>query len=121
VSAHLGARSGAARGEKTHERKRRNPEDEPKAHPSNELSPRSPIRHNFVTLLSVVASEPITTLSPRTMSQLFSLNRKRAHSHRAVRTYVLEQRLGIPYEVERTVCAECRQVLQERPLKRAAA
>jgi NMD protein affecting ribosome stability and mRNA decay len=55
------------------------------------------------------------------MSQLFSLNRKRAHSHRAVRTYVLEQRLGIPYEVERTVCAECRQVLQERPLKRAAA
>jgi hypothetical protein len=55
------------------------------------------------------------------MSQLFPLHRKRAHSHRAVRTYVLDQRLGIPYEVERTVCAECRQVLEERPLKRAAA
>jgi hypothetical protein len=55
------------------------------------------------------------------MSQLFPLHRKRAHSHRAVRTYVLGQRLGIPYEVERTVCAECRQVLDERPLKRAAA
>jgi hypothetical protein len=55
------------------------------------------------------------------MSQLFHLNRKRAHAHRAVRTYVLGQRLGIPYEVERVVCADCRQVLEERPLKRAAA
>ena len=80
-----------------------------------------PIRHNFVTLFSVVASEGLATLSPRTMSQLFPLHRKRAHSHRAVRTYVLGQRLGIPYEVERTVCADCRQVLEERPLKRAAA
>jgi hypothetical protein len=88
---------------------------------SSELSQRSRIRHNFVTLLSVVASETIATLSPRTMSQLFPLNRKRAHSHRAVRTYVLGQRLGVPYEVERTVCADCRQVLEERQLKRAAA
>jgi hypothetical protein len=55
------------------------------------------------------------------MSQLFTLHRKRTHSHRAVRTYVLGQRLGVPYEVERTVCADCRQVLEERPLKRAAA
>jgi hypothetical protein len=55
------------------------------------------------------------------MTQLFTLNRKRAHSHRALRTYVLGQRLGVPYEVERTVCADCRQVLEERPLKRAAA
>ena len=55
------------------------------------------------------------------MSQLFTLNRKRAHSHRAVRTYVMGQRLGVPYEVERTVCTECRHVLEERPLKRAAA
>jgi hypothetical protein len=85
------------------------------------LSHGYPIRHNFVTLLCVVASEAITTLSPRTMSQLFPLHRKRSHSHRGVRTYVLGQRLGIPYEVERTVCADCRQVLEERPLKRAAA
>ena len=81
----------------------------------------TPICHNFVTLLSVVASETIATLSTRTMSQLFTLHRKRAHSHRAVRTYVLGQRLGVPYEVERTVCADCRQVLEERQLKRAAA
>jgi hypothetical protein len=55
------------------------------------------------------------------MSQISSIHRKRPHSHRAVRTYVMGQRLGVPYEVERTVCADCRQVLEERPVKRAAA
>ena len=54
------------------------------------------------------------------MGQL-SLHRKRLHRHTGVREYVLLQRLGIPYEVERTVCSECRHVLDERPLKRAAA
>jgi hypothetical protein len=54
------------------------------------------------------------------MSQLFS-HRKRLHRHTGVRTYVLLQQLGVPYEVERTVCSECRRVLDERPLKRAAA
>jgi len=55
------------------------------------------------------------------MSQLFTLHRRRGHVHKAVRTRVLGQRLGIPYEVERTVCADCRQVLQEHRVKRAAA
>jgi hypothetical protein len=54
------------------------------------------------------------------MSQLFT-HRKRLHRHTGVRTYVLLQRLGIPYEVERTVCSECRRVLDERRVKRAAA
>ncbi len=81
----------------------------------------TPICHNFVTLLSVVVSDPTATLSPRTMSQLFTPLRRRSHTHTAVRTHVLLQRFGIPYEVERTVCTECRHVLEERPLKRAAA
>jgi NMD protein affecting ribosome stability and mRNA decay len=54
------------------------------------------------------------------MSQIF-MHRRRFHRHTEVRTYVLLQRLGIPYEVEQTVCSECRRVLGERPLKRAAA
>jgi hypothetical protein len=54
------------------------------------------------------------------MGQL-SIHPKRLHRHSGVRTYVLLQRLGIPYEVERTVCSECRRVLAERPLRRAAA
>jgi hypothetical protein len=54
------------------------------------------------------------------MTQLFA-NRKPLHRHTWVRSYVLLQRLGIPYEVERTVCSECRHVLDERPVKRAAA
>jgi hypothetical protein len=63
----------------------------------------------------------MTTLRfAKDMGQL-SIHRKRLHRHSGVRSYVLLQQLGIPYEVERTVCSECRHVLDERPLKRAAA
>jgi hypothetical protein len=54
------------------------------------------------------------------MSNLFT-HAKRPHRHHGVRTYVLLQRLGVPYEIERTICAECRRVLDERAVKRAAA
>jgi hypothetical protein len=43
------------------------------------------------------------------------------HRHRAVKLHVLAQRQGIPYELEQKVCAACSRVLDERPLKRAAA
>ena len=43
------------------------------------------------------------------------------HEHRAVVVHELRQREGVPYEVERRVCATCARVLDERPLKRAAA
>jgi hypothetical protein len=43
------------------------------------------------------------------------------HRHRAVTLHVLAQRHGIPYELERKVCSACSRVLEERPLKRAAA
>jgi hypothetical protein len=46
---------------------------------------------------------------------------KSAHKHTAVTIRVLAQRHGVPYEVERTVCRECRRLLDEKPLKRAAA
>ena len=78
------------------------------------------VRHNFLTLLCVVLSDRKATLRQMSMTQLFT-HRKRSHTHTAVRTYVVSQRLGVPYEVERTVCAECRRLLEERPLKRAAA
>jgi hypothetical protein len=45
----------------------------------------------------------------------------RKHEHTAVTTHALRQRSGVPYEVERVVCLACRRVLDERPLKRAAA
>jgi hypothetical protein len=47
--------------------------------------------------------------------------RTRHHRHRGVTTYALGQRGGVPYQVERVVCAMCGRVLDERPLKRAAA
>jgi hypothetical protein len=43
------------------------------------------------------------------------------HRHRAVKLRVLAQRQGIPYELEQKVCSDCSRVLDERPLKRAAA
>jgi hypothetical protein len=45
----------------------------------------------------------------------------RRHRHTAVVKHALRQREGIPYEVERKVCTACARVLDERPLKRAAA
>jgi hypothetical protein len=43
------------------------------------------------------------------------------HRHEPLRTYVLVQRDGIPWELERVVCRQCAQVLAEHPLRRAAA
>jgi NMD protein affecting ribosome stability and mRNA decay len=43
------------------------------------------------------------------------------HRHSAVVTHLLRQRSGVPYEVERKTCSACNRVLDERPLRRAAA
>ena len=51
----------------------------------------------------------------------FAARPRREHKHTAVKTHSLGQREGIPYEVERKVCAHCRRVLGERPLRRASA
>ena len=45
----------------------------------------------------------------------------KTHRHKTVTTHVLRQRSGVPYEVERKVCASCRRVIDEKPLRRAAA
>ncbi len=43
------------------------------------------------------------------------------HEHHAKSVHVLSQRAGVPYEVEQQVCEDCRRVLDEKPVKRAAA
>ena len=48
-------------------------------------------------------------------------DRPRRHKHTVVRLHALRQRSGVPYEVEREVCSDCRRVLRERPLRRTAA
>ena len=53
--------------------------------------------------------------------QTTSNNPVSRHRHRAVKLHVLAQRQGIPYELEQKVCSDCSRVLDERPLKRAAA
>ena len=43
------------------------------------------------------------------------------HEHTPVTVHAVWQRGGVPYEVHRTVCSRCMQVLAERPLRRTAA
>jgi hypothetical protein len=43
------------------------------------------------------------------------------HRHTKVSSYLLRQREGIPYEIERVHCSKCSRFLGERPLRRAAA
>ena len=47
--------------------------------------------------------------------------RARSHKHSSVTLHEIRQRSGIPYEIERKVCARCQRVLEEKPLRRAAA
>jgi hypothetical protein len=44
-----------------------------------------------------------------------------AHEHVAKSVHVLIQRAGVPYEIEQQVCTSCARVLDEKPVKRAAA
>jgi len=46
---------------------------------------------------------------------------KRRHNHREVTVRIVRQRDGVPYEVDRSICADCGKVLSETPLRRAAA
>jgi hypothetical protein len=52
-----------------------------------------------------------------------STERKRTvpHEHRPVVAHALRQQAGVPYEVEQKVCPDCRAVLDERTVRRAAA
>jgi len=49
------------------------------------------------------------------------MSRAKSHRHTTVTTHVLRQRAGVPYEIERKVCSSCSRVIDERPLRRAAA
>lgn len=45
----------------------------------------------------------------------------KVHEHVAERVHVLLQRAGVPYEIEQQVCSDCRRILEEKPVRRAAA
>jgi hypothetical protein len=50
-----------------------------------------------------------------------SVRLKREHTHTAVTVRAIRRHGGIPYEVERKVCSDCRRLLDEKTLKRASA
>ena len=43
------------------------------------------------------------------------------HKHSSVTVHAIRQRAGVAYHVERQVCSHCRQLLDEKTIKRAAA
>ena len=45
---------------------------------------------------------------------------RQLHEHKAVIAHALRQHAGIPYEVEQQVCTDCKRVLDERTVRRAA-
>jgi hypothetical protein len=45
----------------------------------------------------------------------------RIHKHTTVTTLAIRQRQGVPYQVEQKVCSTCRRLIDEKPVKRAAA
>ena len=61
------------------------------------------------------------TEMPITVRAMTSQHQTKVHEHVTKRVHVVLQRAGVPYEVEQQVCADCRRVLDEKPVKRAAA
>jgi len=50
-----------------------------------------------------------------------TLTQLKRHKHKAITVVALRQLGGVPYQVERKVCADCHRLLDERPVKRIAA
>jgi hypothetical protein len=50
-----------------------------------------------------------------------TLTLKRRHKHTAVTVHAIRQRGGVPYHVERRICSDCNQLLDEKTIRRAAA
>lgn len=46
---------------------------------------------------------------------------EQVHEHVTKRVLVLLQRAGVPYEIEQQVCQACARILDEKPVRRAAA
>jgi hypothetical protein len=62
-----------------------------------------------------LTAERLTTVRDTEMTLM------RKHKHTAVTVHALRQRHGVPYHVERQVCSNCKRLLDEKLIKRAAA
>jgi hypothetical protein len=49
------------------------------------------------------------------------MTQRRKHKHTAVTVHAIRKRAGVPYHVERKICADCSRLLEEKTIKRAAA
>jgi hypothetical protein len=67
------------------------------------------------------AASRTTTGTNFTLILSSRLAMSRVHRHQPELRRVIRQRDGVPYEVEIRVCSVCGRVLDERPVRRAAA
>jgi hypothetical protein len=63
----------------------------------------------------------VTTDARASLRKMAQMSKKNPHRHTEVTKHVVRQRAGVPYEVERKMCSSCREVLDERLLRRTAA
>ena len=63
----------------------------------------------------------MSTELPITVIEMNPQHQTKAHEHVAKRVHVVLQRAGVPYEMEQQVGTDCSRVLDEKPVKRAAA
>lgn len=78
------------------------------------------IRYTVFTL-SVHAPKDAPANVKHAMTKHFGRRARQLHEHTAVVAHALRQHAGIPYEVEQKVCTDCRTILDERTVRRAAA
>jgi len=71
--------------------------------------------------LSVLFSRARTVTVKGEMATRHGRRARQLHEHKAVLAHALRQHAGIPYEVEQHVCTDCKRVLDERTVRRAAA
>jgi hypothetical protein len=71
--------------------------------------------------LSVLVRHVTNATLRNEMAKSHAPRGSRLHEHKAVLAHALRQHAGIPYEVEQHVCVDCKRVLDERTVRRAAA
>ena len=78
-------------------------------------------RSQLVCRIFTLPVAPSTKLPITLENEMSAQHPTQIHEHVAKRVHVLLQRAGVPYEIERQVCKDCSRVLDEKPVKRAAA
>src|SRR5207249_8690842 len=79
---------------------------------------RVALQRGGAELVNICRQQSRTTERLTTLGRQMTLKR---HKHTAVTIHAIRQRAGVPYHVERKICSDCRRLLDEKTIRRAAA